>query len=326
MTKAHSPSGVVLVMKGDDIILAKGYGYRDLAKRIPVDPETTLFRPGSISKLFTWVSVMQLVEQGKLDLDADVNRYLKTFQVEDTWPGQPVTLRHIMTHTAGFEDGGYGYLIADDPARVVPLAESLARYQPQRVNPPGRHTAYSNWATALAGLVVANVSGTDFNTYVQQNIFDVLGMEHSTFAEPLPPALQANMAVGYHYVPDRYEAMGYEYISNFGPAGALASTAHDMARFGRALLNGGSYRDRSILKGKPCNRCWTKVLPTTSGCAPLASACSSATSAPTASTISATTGPPPSSCPISACRRRKTWCSFLPLAASTARDRYTRPS
>ena len=247
MKQHHSPSGVVAVMKNGEVIFSKGYGFIDVEKRIPVDPATSLFRPGSISKLFTWVSVMQLVEKGQLDLDTNVNQYLRTFEVEDTWPGQPVTLRDIMTHTAGFEDGGIGYLIIDNTDRIIPLAESLAKYQPERVNPPGVHTAYSNWATALAGLIVSNVSGVDFNQYVQKNIFDVLGMTSSSFVEPLPPELDANMAKAYRYQPDKYVEINYEIISNFGPAGALATTAADMTIFARAILGGGEHAGGRIL-------------------------------------------------------------------------------
>ncbi|MBC3765621.1 serine hydrolase domain-containing protein [Neptunicella marina] len=248
MKEHHSPSGVVMIMKDNQIIFAKGYGFIDVQKRIAVDPYTSLFRPGSISKLFTWVSVMQQVEQGKLDLDTDVNQYLTQFKVKDSWPGQPVTLRHIMTHTAGFEDGGLGYLITDDPARIMPLAESLEKYQPARVNPPGEHIAYSNWATALAGLMVQNVSGVPFNQYVQQHIFDVLGMQSSTFDEPLPADLDKNMAKVYRYEADSYVPMKYEIVSNFGPAGALATTASDMSLFARAILNGGAWQGQRILQ------------------------------------------------------------------------------
>lgn len=247
MKQNHSPSGVVAVMKDGEVIFSKGYGYIDVENRIPVDPDTSLFRPGSISKLFTWISVMQLVEKGQLDLDTDVNQYLKTFQVEDTWPGQPVTLRDIMTHTAGFEDGFLGYLIIDDPDRIIPLHEALAKYQPARVNPPGTHTAYSNWGTALAGLIVANQSGLDFNSYVQQNIFDVLGMKNASFVEPLPPELDANMAKAYRYEAGKYVEINYEIVSNFGPAGALAVSAQDMTIFARALMGGGEYNGGRIL-------------------------------------------------------------------------------
>ena len=155
-----------------------------------------------------------------------------------------------MTHTPGFEDSALGFLITDDPARIMPLADSLAKYQPNRINPPGLHTAYSNYATALAGLIVANVSGMEFNAYLQKNIFDVLGMQHSTFVEPLPPKLAADMAKAYSYNAgtDSYEEKKYEIISNFGPAGAMAVSAWDMSLFARALLNGGAYEDRRILK------------------------------------------------------------------------------
>ncbi|WP_417452105.1 serine hydrolase domain-containing protein [Kordiimonas sp.] len=254
MQKEHSPSGVVAVMQGGEVIFQKGYGYIDVEKRIPVDAETSMFRPGSISKLFTWVSVMQLAEQGKLDIDTDVNEYVTQFKVEDTFPGKPVTLRHIMTHTPGFEDGALGYLIINDPDRIEPLAKSLEEHQPARVVPPGTRVSYSNWATALAGLIVANVSGEDFNTYVQNHIFGPLGMTHSTFVEPLPAELEPFMAKAYTYGAGKYKETPYEIVTNFGPAGASAVSAPDMAKFARALLNGGEYDGVRILKEETLNQ------------------------------------------------------------------------
>ena len=248
MAANHSPSGVVALMKDGKMIFAKGYGYQDVNKRIPMNAETSLVRPGSISKLFTWVAVMQLVEQGQLDLDVDVNTYLKAFKVKDTWPGQPVTLRHIMTHTAGFEAGGLGYLIMNDASRIMPLAEALEKYQPARINPPGVHTGYSNWGSALAGLIVQNVSGMDFNDYVETHIFDVLGMKNATFREPLPSKYEPHMAKAYGYGAGAYREQNYEIISNFAPAGSLAATAYDMSLFARALLNGGGFDGKRILK------------------------------------------------------------------------------
>nr|MCS5573943.1 beta-lactamase family protein [Pseudomonadales bacterium] len=254
MQNKHGPAGVVMVMKDGEVILNKGYGYQDLDKKIPVDAYSTLFRPGSISKLFTWIAVLQMEEQGKLDLDADVNEHLTQFKVKDAWEGQPVTMRHIMTHRGGFEDGLFGYLIIDDADRITPLAEALEKYQPERINPPGEHTSYSNWATALAGLIVANVSGVEFNQYIQENIFDVLGMEHASFVEPLPPELDALMAKHYQYPDGRHVEKPYEIISNFGPAGALAASAGSMERFGRALLNGGELDGARILQPKTVAR------------------------------------------------------------------------
>jgi len=244
-----SPSGTVAIAWKGELIFAKGYGFQDVAEQIPVDPAQTLFRPGSTSKLFTWVAVMQLVEQGRLDLDADVNTYLESFKIRDTFD-EPITLRHVMTHTAGFEDGGLGYLIIDDPGRIMPLRESMQRYQPARVNPPGKQTAYSNYATSLAGLIVENVSGVPFADYVRQHIFEPLGMEHSTFAEPLPEPLAGKMAKSYGVKAGAFAEKPFEIISNFGPAGAQSATATDMVRFGQAILNGGELDGRRILEAE----------------------------------------------------------------------------
>ncbi len=247
MRSKNSPSGTVAIAHRGELIFAKGYGFQDVEEQIPVDPATTLFRPGSVSKLFTWVSVMQLVEQGKLDLDADVNDYLESVQIKNTFDA-PITLRHIMTHTAGFEDGAVGYLIIDDPAKALPLRDSMARYQPLRVNPPGKQTAYSNYATALAGLIVQNVSGLPFNDYVRENIFEPLGMNNSSFEEPLPEPLAANMATSYKVEAGRYIEKPFEIIASFGPAGAQSATATDMVRFGQAILNGGELDGVRILE------------------------------------------------------------------------------
>lgn len=258
MKNHNSPSGTVAIVKGGEVVFAKGYGYQDVENHILVDPATTLFRPGSVSKLFTWVAVMQMVEQGKLDLDADVNKYLKTFQIKDTYPGQPVTMRHIMTHSTGFEDGGLGYLIIDDPARIMPLVEAMKIYQPIRVNPPGKQTAYSNYATAVAGLIVANLSELEFTAYVQKNIFDVLGMASSSFVEPLPENLNKNMALTYAFEGGKYVEKPFEIISNFSPAGALSSTSLDMVKLAQAMLNGGEYNGGRILKPETVTQMLTR--------------------------------------------------------------------
>lgn len=158
---------VVIVYQGR-VLFAKGYGYADVARKIPVSPQTTLFRPGSISKLFTWTAVMQLVEQGRLDLDRDVNEYLD-FAIPPAYP-QPITLRHILTHTPGFEDV-LKNLFATDPAKLLSLREYLVGQLPQRIYPPGVTVAYSNYATALAGYIVERVSGQPFAAYVAEHIF-----------------------------------------------------------------------------------------------------------------------------------------------------------
>jgi CubicO group peptidase (beta-lactamase class C family) len=251
--EAYDVAGLtVAVVKDGQLFFAKGYGWADVERRVPVEADKTLFRPGSVSKLFTWTAVMQLVEQGKLDLDADVNTYLTQFKVPATY-GEPITLRHALTHTVGLEDGGIGYLMARSPEQIVPLAQSLARHPPARVRPAGTSgeglsSSYSNWATALAGLIVANVSGVPFEDYVAANILRPLGMDSSTFKEPLPEALEKRMSVGYSFEAGAFKPQGYEFIANFGPAGSLAATATDMARFMIAHLQDGGAGDARILK------------------------------------------------------------------------------
>jgi CubicO group peptidase (beta-lactamase class C family) len=257
MKNNDSPSGTVAIMHQGELIFAKGYGFEDIAAQKPVDAHSTLFRPGSVSKLATWVAVMQLVEQGKLDLDADVNTYLQGFKIKETFP-EPVTLQHIMTHSAGFEDGGLGYLIIDDPEKTITLREAMERYQPERVNPPGAYTAYSNYATSLAGLIVESVSGLSFNDYIKQNIFDPLGMANSSFVEPLPDNLAAHMAKSYKAEAGAYVEKPFEIIANFGPAGAQSATSTDMVRFAQAILNGGELDGSRILKSETVQQMLTQ--------------------------------------------------------------------
>ena len=233
---------VVVVVKDGQVLFQQGYGYSDLEKRTPVDPETTLFRPGSVSKLFTWTAVMQLVEQGKLDLDADVARYID-FQIPAR-DGKPVTLRQIMTHTAGFEEQ-IRALIIEDPAKIVPLDQALKHWIPERIHAPGSTPAYSNYATAIAGYIVQRVSGQPFDQYIAQHIFQPLGMQHSSFTQPLQPELLAKMSKGYEKA-SAGEAKPYEFIS-LAPAGSLASTGADMARFMIAHLQDGAFGDARIL-------------------------------------------------------------------------------
>jgi CubicO group peptidase (beta-lactamase class C family) len=251
--EAYDVAGLtVAVVKDGQLFFAKGYGWADVDRQVPVDADKTLFRPGSASKLFTWTAVMQLVEQGKLDLDADVNTYLTQFKLPASYEA-PITLRHALTHTVGLEDGGIGYLMARSPDQIVPLAQSLARHRPARVRPVGTSSAglsssYSNWATSLAGLIVANVSGVSFEDYVEANILRPLGMDSSTFKEPLPEALEKRMSLGYSFEAGAFKPHGYEFIANFGPAGSLAATATDMARFMIAHLQDGRAGDLQILK------------------------------------------------------------------------------
>lgn len=240
--KGDIAGATVVVVKDGQVLLEKGYGYADVAKKKPVDPAATLFRPGSVSKLFTWTAVMQQVEQGKIDLDADVNQYLD-FKIPPGPDGEILTMRNIMTHTPGFEEA-VKELIFEDETRIVPLGDTLKVWTPKRIFKAGTTPAYSNYATALAGYVVERTSGMTFDDYLDKNIFGPLGMAHSSFRQPLPKELLANAAIGYDKASGK--AGGYEFI-NLAPAGSLASTGSDMARFMIAHLQNGAYGDARIL-------------------------------------------------------------------------------
>lgn len=233
---------VVVVVKDGKVLLQKGYGYSDLATRKPVDPASTLFRPGSVSKLFTWTAVMQLVEQGKIDLDKDINTYLD-FTIPP-FQGKPVTMRNIMTHTSGMEEVIRG-LIANNEKEIAPLDATLKHWIPERVYAPGSTPAYSNYATALAGYIVERISGQPFDVYIDQHILAPLDMRHSSFSQPLPKHLQPLVSKGYLTASDGKEKP-YEYI-NLAPAGSLASSGADMGNFMIAHLQDGAFGDKRIL-------------------------------------------------------------------------------
>ncbi|MGB7281568.1 MAG: serine hydrolase domain-containing protein [Candidatus Acidiferrum sp.] len=215
---------VVVVVKDNQVLLEKGYGYSDLERKTSVDPERTLFRFGSVSKLFTWTAVMQMVEQGKIDLDRDVNDYLD-FQIPPAF-GKSITMRNLMTHTAGFEERVRGMEFSG-PDTLLPL-RSFVRTVPKRIFPPGEIAAYSNDGAALAGYIVQRVSGEDFLDYLDHHIFQPLGMRHATFRQPLSQLLAPDMSKGYKTSLEpatRFEICGPI------PAGALSATGADMARF-----------------------------------------------------------------------------------------------
>ncbi len=253
LERSDVAGATVLVMKDGKDLLRKGYGYSDVAKKKPVDPETTMFRLASISKLFTWISVMQLAEQGKLDIDADVNKYLD-FQIASAF-GKPLTLRNLMTHTGGFEEEIRDILVTD-PKQAKPLREFMIENQPRRIFPPGEVPAYSNYGVGLAGYVVQRVSGEPFEQYVAEHIFQPLGMRHSSFKQPLAEDLSPFPSDGYRNNTEK-PAVGFEIFSP-APAGGISSTTSDMGRFALALLNGGEWDGHRILKSETLSAMWTR--------------------------------------------------------------------
>ncbi|MBI1867068.1 MAG: serine hydrolase [Methylocystis sp.] len=241
INKHKGPGAVVVVATREGLVFAKGYGLADIEAKRPFTADATLVRPGSISKLFTGVAVMQLVDQGKLDLDRNVEEYLD-FPIPTPEGGVPVTLRRLLTHRAGFEEHAKSLFSRDREPEL--LGRWLARSLPLRLFPRGDVPAYSNYGFALAGYIVERVSGEPFAAYVARHILEPLGMSRSTFRQPLPETLAAMMAKGYRAADKPLPF--FETIAG-APAGALSATGTDMARFIRALLNGGALDGVRIL-------------------------------------------------------------------------------
>ena len=184
---------------------------------------------------------MQLVEQGKIDLDRDVNDYID-YKIPDAF-GKPITMKNMLTHTPGFEEQIKDLITfrTDSPD----LGQYLKTHIPARIFPPGTVPAYSNYGAALAGYIVERVSGQPFSQYIEEHIFKPLGMDHSTFAQPLPTELAPNMSNGYQLGSEK--ELKFEMVTPF-PAGSLSSTAEDISRFMIANLQDGQFGDARILK------------------------------------------------------------------------------
>jgi CubicO group peptidase (beta-lactamase class C family) len=235
---------VIVVVKNGEVLLKKGYGHADVARGRAMDADRTLMRIGSVSKLFTWTAVMQLVEQGRLDLDKDVSEYLD-FRLPAAFD-KPVTMRQLMAHRGGFEEGLKAVLITD-PSLFISTEQYLKDYPRPRVFSPGEVPAYSNYGTALAGYIVQRISGEPFESYVEQHIFAPLQMTRSTVRQPLPEQFASDMSQG--YMKGSGAPLPFELITT-APAGSVTTTAADMAQFMLAYLQQGRVDDGQILSAE----------------------------------------------------------------------------
>lgn len=245
MEKLHVPGAVFVLVKDGEIFFAKGYGYSDVEKKKPVIPDKTIFHLGSVSKLFTATAVMQLCERGQLNLNDDVNKYLKHFQLEEKYP-EPVTVANLLTHTSGLEQRGVGTGVWNE-SELVPLGEYLASDVLRRVVPPGEVIIYSSLGMALAGYLVEQISGVPFAEYIDENIFQPLGMRRSSIKQPAPSRLASDLAKGYRHENGTYKPYSTDYLTIIPPAGDFYTTATDIAHFMIAHLQDGRYGNSRIL-------------------------------------------------------------------------------
>jgi CubicO group peptidase (beta-lactamase class C family) len=239
---------VVVVVKDGTVLLEKGYGFADVSTKLRMDPEQTMIRIGSTSKLFTWTAVMQLVEQGKLDLDRNINDYLD-FAIPNDF-GKPVTLRDLMNHRGGFEEG-LKDILWTNPHGVPSTEAYLKDHKRPMLFAPGQVPAYSNYGAALAGYIVERISKEPYERYIERHILVPLGMTHTNFDQPLPERFAAAVSKGYRTAsvpPGPYELIVTR------PAGSGTATAADMARFMIAHLQDGHLGDAQILQPETAQR------------------------------------------------------------------------
>ncbi len=243
MEKMHIPGAVFSLVKNGKILIAKGYGLSSVEQEIPVDPYETTFFVASVSKLFTATAVMQLVEQGRLDLYTDVNDYLTVFKIDHNFP-QPVTIADLLTHTGGFEERTL-ILAAFSESEMLSGEEYLTLGKQPRVLPPRKYISYSNYGYTLLGYIVEEVSGVPFEQYIDRYILKPLNMQSSSFS--YPDSLMSRLACSYLYTGNSWKPLPVLYV-NVGPAGALISTASDMANFMIMHLQNGVFGDATILQ------------------------------------------------------------------------------
>lgn len=264
LVQDHIVGATVAIVQDGQVLLKKGYGAASLSPWRPVDPDRTLFRLGSVSKTFTWLTVLKETEAGRLRLDAPVNLFLpEAVQVRDQGYTQPVTLRSLMSHSGGFEDRALGHLFERDPSRIRPLVTYLRQERPRRVHPVGEVASYSNYGAALAGEAAAWASGKTFEQLAEEGLFRPLGMGRTTFREPRPrradlpapmsPGLAADLSRGFSWNGESFRQEPFEYVGQIAPAGSASSTADDMARYMIALLDGGRVGE-TRLYGDPTAR------------------------------------------------------------------------
>ena len=240
----HVPGAVITVVKDGQIIFSKGYGYSDLEKKIPMNADKTLVRTASVSKLFTYTAMMQLCEQGKIDLKANVNQYLKGYNLKNEY-STPVTVEQLLTHTSGIDDNRIADL-SKDKKDLVPMNDFLKKHLPKVVREPGSIINYSSYDAALAGGIIEQVSGKPLSNFIEDNIFKPLEMKNSILDRDMNPK---GLAQGYEYEGGKLvKAKPLEgYFNNYAIGGVI-STSDDMAKFMIAQLNNGVYKDKRILE------------------------------------------------------------------------------
>jgi CubicO group peptidase (beta-lactamase class C family) len=255
MANDHIAGVAVSVVQNGQVVLKKGYGFAGTGR--PVDPDKTLFRLASISKTFTWITLMREVDAGHIRMAEPINLFLpEKLQIKDQGFKRPILVRDLPTHTPGFEDRSLGQLFEENPKRIRPLNDYLRQERPRRVREAGLFPSYSNYGAALAGAAVAYVNGHPYQDIVDSEIIHPLGLQRTTFREPyparadlpapMPATLAGDVSTGYRWSAGGFIPQSFEYVTQIAPAAALSSTAGDMARYMLMILGGGQLDGATI--------------------------------------------------------------------------------
>ncbi|MBS9464365.1 beta-lactamase family protein [Flagellimonas sp. 389] len=241
MESEHIPGASFIIVKDGETLLKKGYGYTTLGRNVkPVNPDSTIFRIGSITKTFTVTALLQLKDENLIDLHKDVNQYLKSVKVTDTY-NEPITASHLMAHSAGFDELTGRRVFKQD--QKIPL-ETFLNGKLIRLREPGIVSAYSTFGIALAGLLVENISGLSLEDYMKRNIWQPLGMSMTSIE--LPKHQNNNLSIGYEYENGINVPQPWEWYHTF-PASSINSTTADMGKYLKMHLNLGQLNNTKIL-------------------------------------------------------------------------------
>ncbi|WP_175482224.1 serine hydrolase domain-containing protein [Thermoflavimicrobium dichotomicum] len=251
MKEKKIPGAAFVMVKDGKVFYAKGYGYGDLEKKKPVRVDQTLFRVASISKLVTATAAMQLVEQGKVDLHANVNQYLKQIKLPQ-YDNQPITLHHLLTHTSGLDDSREMVNVSNSK-EALPPGEITQSFIHPPVRPPGKMVSYSNTGIEIVGRIITDVTGVPFAQYVKKQIFTPLQMKNSTFIQDFPEHDKENLALGYRLIQGKNVPQPFSCIQG-GAYGSMMATPLDLASFMIAHLQGGKVNGKRILQQQTVNR------------------------------------------------------------------------
>jgi CubicO group peptidase (beta-lactamase class C family) len=257
MAGDHIAGVAVAVVQNGQLVMEKGYGGATPSLASKLDPRASLVRLGSASQIFTWIAALKAVEDGKLKLDAPVNGYLpEDLQIPDEGFNRPILFRHLMSHTAGFEDRAFGRRYRLDPAKLTPLDDALRQLRPRRVRAAGLLSIPSDYGVALAGDIVAKTEGHPFDQLIESEILKPLALSHTSFREPYPAAgdlpdplsqtLSSASASGFRWTRQGLQPQPFAYGQSLAPALSASTTADDMARLMIALLNNGRMGETTL--------------------------------------------------------------------------------